>query len=261
MMAFRAAAYVAALVTVTLNASYGFKTSTALEYAVLFAALNAALDIAKCSCLAGAAGAWHAGHRIAGIVLFLLFWPLLANSLWCGLSEVTFNRAAETSRHETDTQARSIAAADHARASAELADLEASPLYKTSTACALPKTNRERTLCAKRAEASTKLRQAADALARQSADDPTPQLTLLSSITGVNLPALMLAAAFWPIALAELCGGVGFYLTCQSDRAKPRWNVFRRKSAATASPAVQTAPKPVPRTPAQTTVQWPTITS
>lgn len=165
MIAFRIAAMIAAIVTVTLNAVYGFKTSTVLEYAILFAALNAALDIAKCSCLVGASRAWRSGQWLPAILLFLLFWPLLANSLWCGLSEVTFNRTAETTRFAADAQTRDIASAEHSNATNELADLKASPQYKSSTACALPKTNRETQLCRSVNAASERLQRAANTLA------------------------------------------------------------------------------------------------
>jgi hypothetical protein len=262
MIVFRIAAMVAALVTVTLNAAYGFKTSTVLEYAILFAALNAALDIAKCSCLVGASRAWQARQWLPATLLFLLFWPLLANSLWCGLSEVTVNRAAESTRYTTDIQSRQIATADHKRASDELTDLETSQPYRSSTACALPRTSRERTLCEKHADATMRLRQAGDTLAHQPAHDPAPQISLLASLTGFELPALLLAAAFWPVALAELCGSVGFYLTSRRGRTGRRSDHFEETSPAllvTTPETVPPAPSRQPRTP--TTVHWPTITT
>lgn len=259
MMALRIASLVAALVTITLNATYGFKTSTVLEYAILFAALNAALDVAKCACLAGAGRAWRNGQRVGAVILFLLFWPLLANSLWCGLSEVAFNRASEQTRFAADAQARTLAAEAHKKAASERADLEASPHYKSSTACALPKTSRERTLCTSHAAATARLHAAADALARQPADDPAPQITLLAAWTGYDLAVLLLATALWPIALAELAGSVGFWLTSKPGRTERRWNRFRKQKRQDTPPAATNASQPVPRANAPDKIRWPVI--
>ncbi len=258
MIALRLASVVAALVTITLNAAYGFKTSTVLEYAILFAALNAALDVAKCACLAGAARAWHDGQAIAAAILFILFWPLLANSLWCGLSEVAHNRAAEQHYFAADTQSRAIAAADHARASAELADLEKSAPYKSSTACVLPKTQRERTLCAQHAEVAKRLGKASTILTQPQQTDPSPQLTLLATWTGFDMATLLLATALWPIALAELTGSVGFYLTTRSDRTERRWNRFRPRKPPNSKPTPENAPNPAP---SAARIQWNAIPS
>lgn len=261
MIMLRAASLVAALVTITLNATYGFKTSAVLEYAILFSALNAALDVAKCGCLAGASRAWRNRQPVGALLLFLLFWPLLANSLWCGLSEVAFNRASEQHHFETDTQARTLALAAHKRATAALADLEASPLYEDSTACALPKTNRQRTLCNKHSEITADLHAAADAIARQPANDPAPQITLLASWTGYDLSFLLLAAALWPVALAELCGSIGFYLAAQgSDRTERPLKRFWETKRKTPPPTQQTPPKPGARAVAPNAIRWPAIT-
>lgn len=263
MITLRFAALVAAAVTITLNAAYGFKTSATFEYAILFAALNAALDIAKCACLAGANRAWHNRQPLSALILFLMFWPLLANSLWCGLSEVAFNRGHEQAKFTTDAQRRALARADHDRAAAELADLEASPLYVSSTACALPKTTRERTLCEKRADAATRLAAAADTLKHQAAADPAPQITLLATWTGYDLSALLLAAGLWPIALAELCGSIGLYAasTPTPARAEPRSKRFWPRKQASPPPTTKTQPKPDQRGQVPATIQWPALTT
>jgi hypothetical protein len=259
MTTFRIAALVAALVTITLNAAYGFKTSTVFEYAVLFAALNAALDIAKCSCLVGASRAWRSGQWLPAILLLLLFWPLLANSLWCGLSEVMFNRAAEAARYAADTQSRDLASAAQKNASDELASLKASPYYKSSTACALQKTNRERQLCDRVQATTGELRKATEALASQPARDPAPQMSLLASLTGFELPALQLAAAFWLIALAELCGSLGFYLSIKRSRAKndSGLSLFAQPDTAT---AIKATIYQEPKLDGAPTIRWPTVT-
>lgn len=261
MMVFRFAAMVAALVTVTLNAAYGFKTSAVLEYAILFAALNAALDISKCACFVGAAKAWHAGHRLAAALLFLLFWPLLGNSLWCGFSEITFNRSSEAARFQANAQGRDIIVADHQRITAELADLAASQLYKSSAACAVPKLNRERMLCDKHADALKKLQQIKARLIETPPNDPAPQMSLLVSLTGVDLAALTIAASFLPIALAELCGSLGFYLTTRRDGTGRRWKRFRRRSAVIDQPDTQNTPKPQPLSDDTPAIRWTPLTS
>ncbi|MBX9861155.1 MAG: hypothetical protein K2Y42_00255 [Hyphomicrobium sp.] len=261
MMFLRLASLVAAAVTITLNATYGFKTSAVLQYAILFAALNAALDIAKCACLVGASRAWRTRQPVAAVLLFLLFWPLLANSLWCGLSEVAFNRASEQSQFNTDDGNRTRAAATHQRAGAELQTLEANPLFKSSTACALPKTQRERALCSSHASAKNTLREADAILIATPAADPSPQITLLATWTGYDMATLLLATALWPIALAELCSSVGFYLSASPARTGSRWNRFRRQNEITPAQTPKTSPKPQPTPHAQEGLRWPVIAS
>lgn len=259
MIALRIAAIVASLVTITLNAAYGFKTSAVLEYAVLFATLNATLDVAKCACLVGASRAWQAGRPVAAIILFLLFWPLLANSLWCGLSEVAFNRAGEQSHFATATRTRALADETHKRAAKELADLEANRAYKASTACALPRNSSERTLCAKHADATRRMQEAAGTLTHHPTNDPAPQITLLASWTGYDRPLLLLAAALWPIVLAELCGSVGFYLSATPHRAKQRQKRFKPRE----QPSPHFPPKNASMPPAGAvgSIHWPAIKS
>lgn len=241
MIALRAAALVAAMVTVTLNAAYGFKTSTAVEYAILFASLNAALDVAKCACLVGASRAWQTGQRNVAVVLFILFWPLLVNSLWCGLSEVAFNRSSEQRHFEVDAELRALAQSAHAAAAADLAALKASPLYNSSTACALPKTSRERALCAKYDRLAASAREAVTAIGQTPVNDPAPQVTMLASWTGYDIAALLLATALWPIVLAELTSSIGFYVSAQSPgRAERRHKRFWHSKAV--------APSPIPKT-------------
>ncbi|MBL8845202.1 MAG: hypothetical protein JNN24_05480 [Hyphomicrobium zavarzinii] len=261
MMVLRFASLVAAAVTITLNATYGFKTSAFLQYAILFAALNAALDIAKCACLVGASRSWRAGQPLAALILFLMFWPLLANSLWCGLSEVAFNRASEQSQFNADDGNRTRAAVNHQRTSAELLKLEASPLFKSSTACALAKTPRERALCTTHASAKSQLAEADAILATKPAADPAPQITLLANWTGYDMATLLLATALWPIALAELCGSVGFYLSASPDRTERRWYRFRKQNGATPSSTPETPPKPQPTPHTQEGLRWPVIAS
>lgn len=261
MMALRLASLVAAAVTITLNATYGFKSSPVLQYAILFAALNAALDIAKCACLVGASRAWREGQPLAAFILFVMFWPLLANSLWCGLSEVSFNRASEQTQFNADDGNRTRAAAKHKRAAADLLNIEASPLFKSSTACALPKTQRERTLCTSHAFAKKQVAEADAILATKPAADPAPEITLLAAWTGYDLATLLLATALWPIALAELCGSVGFYLSASPHRAGRHWNRFRKQNEPSSPPASRTSPKPQPTSKTQGSIRWPVIAS
>lgn len=212
MIALRLAAVVAALVTITLNAHHGFKASQVFEYAVLFAALNAALDVAKCSCLAGMHQAWRLSRYPAALLLFLLFWPLFLNSLWCGLSEVAISRAGEIEQHVAASQIRARAEVDYQRLIGEMATMKASPTFAASAACALPKSQTAREYCSKLAALQTSIAGISAELDRTHIKDPEPQLTLVAQLTGWELPQLQLGVALWPVLLAELVGSVGFYL-------------------------------------------------
>lgn len=75
----------------------------------------------------------------------------------------------------------------------------------------------------------------AAAITREASDDPAPQITLLASWTGFDLAVLLLATALWPIALAELTGSVGFYLSAslsrRTERNQKRFWQFRANKA------------------------------
>lgn len=262
-LALRFAATIAALVTITLNASYGFKASTTLDYAVLFALLNAALDIAKCACLPCARLAWQTGERTAALLLLALFLPLLMNSLWCGFAEVAFNRAAVQSTLTVAATTHDRATAEHRRLTRDLETLTANPLFEASAACAIPRTDRQRSLCSRHRD----LMQARDRLTPDLSlappADPTPHLTLLAGWTGAPLPLLLIGTAFWPIALAELCGSLGFYLSArpQPDRTKRRHKRFWSLSEAEQPPPPQTAPQPLSSANGTPPLRWPTVTT
>lgn len=237
MIALRLAAVVAALVTIILNAHHGFKSSVIVEYAVLFATLNASFDLAKCSCLVGMGRAWQQGHRLTALLLLALFVPLFANSLWCGVSEVVTSRAADTGKTTVANEARARAEADHPRLTAELATMQASPTFAASAGCALPKSQTARDYCAKVEATKTALAIADQQLTAITPTDPEPQFTLAASLTGWSLPSLKLTQALSLVVLAELVGSVGFYLSSQINSKASGKAAGRRWFAQHAKPA------------------------
>lgn len=227
MITLRLAALVAALVTITLNAHNGFKSTTIFEYAVLFAVLFAALDIAKCSCLVGMRLAWQGSQPFATLLLFLLFWPLLINSLWCGLSEVTISRAKGADLSQAQNDARARTRADQERVSRELAAMEANQTFSQSAGCALPKGRDARTFCTTYKTTKSALSAANRQLTSITPTNPYPQLTLLAELTGYDMASIAFSAALWPVLLAELLGSVGFYLSGRINDKGPQKPIER----------------------------------
>ncbi len=213
MIVLRLAAIVAACLTIILNASHGFQTTTVFPYAVLLAVLNATLDLAKCSCLVGMSRAWHNGRRIAAFLLFLLFWPLLANSLWCGLSEIAIVRNESTAERNRDNDTATRVLAEHKRLTDTLNILRANSLFEESSACALPKTKAARTLCKTVEDTQGSLKELEGQLAQTTIQDAQPHITWLANMTQWPIPNVQFGLALWPILLAELVGSLGFYLT------------------------------------------------
>lgn len=239
MIALRLAAIIAALVTITLNAHHGYKSSVVVEYAVLFAILNATLDLAKCSCLVGMGKAWQQGRPVTALWLLALFFPLFANSLWCGVAEIVTSRAADTGQITVANQTRTRAEADHIRLTAELATMQASPTFTASAGCALPKSQNARDYCAKVDATKAALARTSQQLTAITPTDPEPQFTLAADLTGWSLASLKLTQALSLVVLAELVGSVGFYLSSRINSKAPgkpagrRWFSRRAKSAKT----------------------------
>lgn len=79
-----AAVYAAIAVTMFVNGSYAWSKggSPADQYAILGLAL--AIDGCKCSFLRVSALCNQDGHRVAAILLFILWWPCLAYSTFAG---------------------------------------------------------------------------------------------------------------------------------------------------------------------------------
>ena len=256
--ALRWAALVAATVTITLNATYGFKSSATLAYAVLFASLNAALDVAKCACLPVALHCWRQARHGSAILLCLLFVPLLANSLWCGLAEVSTNRATAQTTFADDADRRNRLSHDHQLLSAERDALIVNRVFNAAASCALPRTDSQRQLCSRYSQLNQQLVDLDVALTATRPHDPAPHVTWLATWTGLSLPMLLLASAFWPIALAELCSSLGFFVTNSSPQAAlggPQPGFSEPNVMASASPP-ETPPKPVLGPPNAPTLRW-----
>jgi hypothetical protein len=256
--ALRWAALVAAAVTITLNASYGFKSSATLAYAVLFASLNAALDVAKCACLPVALHCWRQSRHASAILLSLLFLPLLANSLWCGLAEVSVNRAAAQTTFADDTDRRGRLTLEHQRLTAERNALATNRLFAAAASCALPRTDSQRQLCTRHDQLNQQISDLDASLTTDRPSDPAPHLAWLATWTGVSLPVLLLASAVWPIALAELCSSLGFFVTTSPPQDAPasRQQGFSEPNTTTAAPPPETRPKAVLGGPPMPTLRW-----
>jgi len=216
------AAGVAAIVTIALNAHHGFRSSPVLHYAVLFATLNAALDIAKCSCLVGMGKAWAAGRPLSSVALFVLFIPLFINSLWCGVSEITISRGGTATQHVADTQTRARAEAEHARLAAELATMQANATFTATAACALPKSSQAKAFCTRIDDTKAALTRIEAQLAAPAPTDPQPHLSLVQKLTGLGLPTLQFADALKLVVLAEIVGSIGFYLGLRINARPPQ---------------------------------------
>lgn len=244
MIALRLAAMVAALTTVTLNAHFGYTSTSVVEYAILFAVLNATLDLAKCSCLVGMNAAWQHRHVASAGLLFLVFWPLLAWSLFCGLSEVALSKGTAADRHIADTQARTRAEAEHARLTRELATMQANATFTATAACALPKSNTAREFCASVTATKAALAAAETKIAAKTTTDPQPHLTLLATVTGKRMEQVQFTVALVPVLLAELVGSVGFFLSGRAAPKAPKQPVQRRwwLRATKSPPSIDTAP-------------------
>lgn len=260
-------ASVAAIVTVMLNAHHGYQSTAVFHYAVVFATLNGALDIAKCSCLIGMGKAWNAGRPFSAIALLLLFVPLFLNSLWCGVSEVTISRTTGTTQHVVDTQTRTRTEAEHTRLTAELATMQNNPTFTATAACALPKSNQAKAFCGKVADTKAALTRINAQLSAPAVADPQPQLTLLGTLTGLGLPTLQFADALKLVVLAELVGSVGFYLGTRINPKVPQkpveriswWRAVQQRLVRKTQPGA--TPKPLAVVPAEpATATMPTVT-
>lgn len=269
MIILRLAALVAACLTIILNATYGFNSTPVFAYAVLFAVLNATLDVAKCSCLVGMSRAWHSGRRIAAVLLFLLFWPLLANSLWCGLSEMAIARSEGVAGRNRDNANAERLIAQHEQLTNQLRILQTNPLFKDTAACALPKTKSARALCEDVKATQASLRELDGKLSTTTIQDAQPQVNWLAEMTGWSLPQVQFGLALWPVFLAELVGSLGFYLTRKAPAKatqKPAGWVSRSaqwwtaRNAKNVSTAVLVTQEPKPATPEIAAPQTPKLT-
>lgn len=251
MWALRFAATIAAIVTVVLNAHHGYISSTTIEYAVMLAALNAALDLGKTALIPAAVAAWRNGAYLIALISLTLFPPLFCNSVWNALSQVALTRSAAATTASHDIQSRDRDLETRRRKVAELSTLEANPSFQASAACALPKTKDARALCQTVTDVKTELDAIDTRLAKPAQADREPAITWLASITAMPHTVIALIVTSAPVLLAELLGSLGFVIAAaQATKAEPnrtalepvlvrRLGWWRRtsKNASAASPA------------------------
>lgn len=222
MIVLRLAALVAALVTITLNAHHGFISAKSLEYAVLFAILYGALDLAKVSILVAAVHAWRVRAHLTTTLCVLLFPPLFLNSVWNALSQVAITRDAGKADQVGAAQTRARAKAEHARLTAELTVLHESATFKATAACTQPKSREARNTC-QRVKATTEaLATTSRQLEASAPTDPEPQVTLLASVLGIGPAPIQFAAALVPVLLAEIVGSLGFTIAAAVGQKAPQ---------------------------------------
>lgn len=228
MWTLRIAATIAAIVTVVLNAHHGYVSATTLEYAVMLAALNAALDMAKTALIPAAATAWRSGLYGIALTALALFPALFCNSVWNAMSQVALTRTAAATTANHDIQSHSRDAETRRRKVAELATLQENPSFQTSAACTLPKTKDARTLCKAVADINAELAVLDTRLNTSAPPDPHPAITWLAEVTKQPHAAIALAVAMAPVLLAELLGSLGFVIAA----ARQPMNVVKPTSAA-----------------------------
>lgn len=212
MIMLRLAAAVAAAVTIALNAHHGFTSAQTLEYALMFAALNAALDIAKCTLVPIGMRAARDRSWMVALATLTLFPLLFANSVWNAVSQVAISRDAGKASAVADMQARQRAEAEIKRLLAELAILQESETFKATDACTRAINRTARTLCDSITRTKTDIKAAEAAVAAIAPLDPQPQITLLVALTGSSIPPLVFILAVIPVLLAELLGSFGFFI-------------------------------------------------
>jgi hypothetical protein len=251
MIILRSAAAVAAIVTIALNAHHGYKSAATLEYAVIFGALNAALDIAKCTLIPIGMRAVRARAWVVALLAFALFPLLFANSVWNAVSQVAISRDAGKATAVASMQRRQRAETEHARLIRELAIMEANATFEATAACTRPASRAARAFCGAIDNTKAALKSAAATLASSTPADPQPQITLLSALTGQSVPFLTFVLAVVPVLLAELVGSFGFVIAAQPapdaiERPQKRFRLaklgWRQRKPKTPLPAAPTSP-------------------
>lgn len=219
MWTLRFAATVAAVVTIILNAHHGFVSATTLEYAVMLAALNAALDVAKSALLPAALTTWRQGRYVIAFLSVGLFSALFCNSVWNAVSQVALSRSAASAATTGAIETRGRDLEARRRTSAELAALEANPTLQASAACALPKTKDARALCQNVASLKSQLADLDTRLASPAPADPEPAITWLADMSARPRTTIAFIVAIVPVLLAELVGSLGFVIAAANKPA------------------------------------------
>lgn len=221
MIALRLAAIVAAVVTISLNAHHGFAGADTLTFAIMFAALNASLDIAKCALIVAGVRAWRARARLVASISFLLFPLLFLNSVWNAVSQVSISRDAGKAHLSAQAQRRSYAEDARRNLIRRLSVLQENSLFAASAACSLPRTSAARALCENVKRAEAELAAAEASVTAIAPVDPAPHMTLLSAISGQSLPIITFSLAVVPVLLAELVSSFGFLIAAVGSPEAP----------------------------------------
>lgn len=219
MITLRLASLVAAITTLILNAHAGFVFAATIEYAILFACLSAALDLAKCSLLPAASLAFRTG-RIGIACLALTVFPFFFMlSVINAVSQTTKSLETAKTGAIADVQTRARTQASYNRLTNELALLQGSPMFATTQACTIIPTRAARTYCDTLAQTKRDLAAIETGLTGPAPVDPTPHITFLSSITHQPIPTLTLLLNLFPVLLAELLGSLGFVIAATGSRS------------------------------------------
>lgn len=267
------ASLASAVLTIILNAHAGFVSAKPLEYAVLFAALYAALDIAKCSLIVAASKAWQSRAYGIAILCVVCFPFFFASSVWNAVTQVAVSRDEGKAEKVRTAQTRSRTDADHQRLTTELAVMQTSPTFTATAACALPKSKDARTFCTTVQTTKDALTTASTQLAATPATDPEPHVTWVATMLGIAPQPIQFTSALLPVLLAEVLGSIGFYISSRIARKAPErppervswWRPVPLRSArrklpeAPLEPSAVASPQPAPLngvTPPAPTLTW-----
>lgn len=234
----RLASITAATTTIILNAHAGFISAKALEYAVLFAVLYAALDIAKCSLLVAARNARLSGAYGLAIICWLFFPCLFVNSVWNAVGQVAITRDEGKADKVGAAQTRTRTDADYQRLARDLTIMQTNPTFSGTAACTLPKTKEARAFCDAVRTAQSALATTSAQLAETPPTDAQPHVTWISAMLGITVQPIQFTAALLPVLLAEVLGSIGFYISARINFKAPAKPVQR--------PWFRRHPKPVP---------------
>lgn len=273
MILLRLAAFTCAAATLFLNATYGWATSFELSYAVVMTAISIAIDIFKSTLLLVALRLAREGAPLRAAIAFLMFWPCFAYSLHAGLSQVALNRETVSAAAEGAFHTHQRILDDYDRVSRNLATMQQSQTYLSTSACARARLRSAKDFCEKVADTQASLAKLSATLSGASPPEPDPQLTLFAAITGWSMSTLKFFLSLWPILLAELGAGVGFALSARTKATQnaPKWFWRRSPRSPPSEPKTQpqsvpmpvspraavAAPAPPPQAPA---IVWPSIT-
>lgn len=211
MIVARVAVYLAIVCTLAFNAAYGFsRGATAAEQASLVL-LALIIDLAKTSFLAAAAHLAANRHRVAALIIFVLWWPAFALSTWNGYSYIATSRATTADSKTTASDGRKRAQNRYDRAKGQLDVLTADKLYATSVGCTLTKPASTRAFCSGYDAAMVELKAADAALATVTNSKADPETALVATWLAWPQSSIEILVAFIPALFIELVAALGFY--------------------------------------------------